>query len=57
MNGIQQGLQFEYFNDGVIKEEYMCDNGLIDGIKKIYYSTGHYAYSELYEKGILKGYV
>jgi len=57
MNGFQQGLQFEYFNDGVIKEEYTCDNGLIDGIKKTYYSTGHYAYSELYEKGILKGYV
>ena len=55
MNGIQQGLQLEYFDDGFVKEEYMCENGLIDGIKKTYYSTGQYAYSEIYEKGILKG--
>jgi antitoxin component YwqK of YwqJK toxin-antitoxin module len=57
INGIQQGLQIEYYNDGKKLSEYTCDNGLIDGLKVTYYSTGHYAYSEIYEKGINKGYL
>lgn len=57
INGIQQGLQIEYYNDGKKLSEYTCDNGLIDGLKVTYYSTGRYAYSEIYEKGINKGYL
>lgn len=55
VDGIKQGEEIEYFNDGIIKSKAKYEGGLKHGIFTINHPNGNKMILERYKKGVLHG--